>query len=420
MWEAIGPVGLFRHAISGLSLDATCLSSGDVARQWEEAYGAGAGALVPKRYRLSHRKNTAHLEPFGLALLRDDTFALRDAPTRLPSEHLDDLHTIGFTVLDNVMSQPMLDHLHELIKQRRSRPKHAAGEAKQRAGQDQRPYASFDNILGAGSFLPATPVVAQAAMNPVALHLIETYLGVDSIHYCHSPAITILRPAEKTVNPQVMPGGWHSDFPFPATCDPKTGKAARVTHTWPEEYDALNEQISAMVPSWRDRKTPLGVQFIVALSDFKDKTGSTQFVLGSHLHEEPPSVEMNAIPTVAGVGAHAEVVQVPCPAGSAVIYDSRTYHRACPELNVSGSERFAMLNCTTPSFVRDLSARNDKKASANDFAASLVLEALTLREAKDVIRMVGDDEFGKVRPEVEAAVLQAPAYSAVVGKTSKL
>ena len=46
-------------------------------------------------------------------------------------------------------------------------------------------YASFGNILGAGSFLAKTPVVAQAAMNPVALHLIETYLGVDSIHYCH-------------------------------------------------------------------------------------------------------------------------------------------------------------------------------------------------------------------------------------------
>ena len=74
-------------------------------------------------------------------------------------------------------------------------------------------YASFGNILGAGSFLAKTPVVAQAAMNPVALHLIETYLGVDSIHYCHSPGITILRPAEKTENTEVMPGGWHSNRP---------------------------------------------------------------------------------------------------------------------------------------------------------------------------------------------------------------
>ena len=72
-----------------------------------------------------------------------------------------------------------------------------------------------------------------------------------------------------------------------------------------------------------------------------------QFVLGSHLNPEPPSVEMNAVPTVAGVGVHERVVQVPCPAGSAVIYDSRTYHRACPELNTSGEERIAMLNCKT-------------------------------------------------------------------------
>jgi ectoine hydroxylase-related dioxygenase (phytanoyl-CoA dioxygenase family) len=95
--------------------------------------------------------------------------------------------------------------------------------------------------------------------------------------------------------------------------------------------------------------------------------GVRQFVLGSHRFPEPPSAEMNAVPTVAGVGVHEHVVQVPCPAGSAVIYDSRTYHRPCPELNVSGEERLAILNCTTPSFVRDLSARNDKKKSAEDF-----------------------------------------------------
>ena len=86
-------------------------------------------------------------------------------------------------------------------------------------------------------------------------------------------------------------------------------------------------------------------------------------MLGSHLYPEPPSVEFNSVPTVAGVGVHADVTQLICPAGSAIIYDSRTYHRACPELNASGEERFAMLNCTTPSFVRDLSARNVSPAA---------------------------------------------------------
>ena len=143
---------------------------------------------------------------------------------------------------------------------------------------------------------------------------------------------------------------------------------------------------------------------------------------------------MNSVATVAGVGVHADVTQLVCPAGSAIIYDSRTYHRACPELNASGEERFAMLNCTTPSFVRDLSARNvspaalfafrtmqhrrwpqDKKESADDFIKSPVLGALTLREAKDVVRMVGDDEFGVERPEIKEAV-----HAAVSSETAKL
>ena len=150
----------------------------------------------------------------------------------------------------------------------------------------------------------------------------------------------------------VLPGGWHSDYPFPSVCDPRTGKAAKVTHTSPEEYEKLDQSISSRVPDWRNRQTRLGVQFIIALTDFTADTGGTQFVLGSNLADEPPSVDYNATPTVAGVGVHKDVTQVPCPAGSAVIYDSRTYHRACPELNVSGEERMAMLNCTVPSFVR--------------------------------------------------------------------
>jgi hypothetical protein len=38
--------------------------------------------------------------------------------------------------------------------------------------------------------------------------------------------------------------------------------------------------------------------------------------------------------------------------------------------------------------------------------SSAVLEALTAREVRDVIRMVGDNEFGKVRPEIRSAVAE--------------
>lgn len=57
---------------------------------------------------------------------------------------------------------------------------------------------------------------------------------------------------------------------------------------------------------------------------------------------------------VTGEGPFQDVVQVPFPAGSGILYDSRVYHRAPPELNVSGEERWAMLTCIVPSFIRDL------------------------------------------------------------------
>ena len=93
------------------------------------------------------------------------------------------------------------------------------------------------------------------------------------------------------------------------------------------------------------------------------------------------------------------------PAGSGILYDSRTYHRAPPELNVSGKERWAMLTCIVPSFVRDLRERDDKLESADAFArATDVHGALTQRELDDVLKMLCDDESGTPRKDIEAIV----------------
>ena len=53
-------------------------------------------------------------------------------------------------------------------------------------------------------------------------------------------------------------------------------------------------------------------------------------MLGSHEFDTPPPTEMNNTPTVAGEGVFADVVQVPFPAGSGILYDSRTYVRLRP------------------------------------------------------------------------------------------
>ena len=289
------------------------------------------------------------------------------------------------------------------------RTNNAEKEARVRALQDSRPYQSNDNVIrprslmGEGeSFLGMTPAVAQALMHPVSLWLIESYLGADSIHYCQCPGFSILRPAQKTgENAHVLPGGWHADYPYPLTSEVE----AHTSRLGPEEFEKLDASISPRFPDWKKRTSRLGKQFNIALTDFTADTGATQFVLGSHEFDTPPPTEMNAVPTVAGEGPHKDVVQVSFAGGSGILYDSRTYHRAPPELNVSGEERWAMLTCIVPSLVRDLRARDDKVESADAFAnAKKVHGALTPRELQDVVGMLCDDETGLPRKDIEAAV----------------
>jgi hypothetical protein len=367
----------------------------------DAAFGPGASLLVPKKYRLLGDRHK--LAGLGDQLL----FSAREAPARLPSAYLAELDTQGWTVVENLINPAMLSNL--VANVNIVRESGAEKEARVKAAQDSRPYKSNDNVIhtralmGKGeSLLGMTPAVAQALMHPISLWLIESYLGVESIHYCQCPGISILRPAEKTgENARVLPGGWHADYPYPLTSEME----AHTGMIGPEEFEKLDASISPRFPDWKQRKVRLGMQFNIALTDFTPETGATQFVLGSHESDTPPPTQMNAVPTVTGVGPHQNVVQVPFAAGSGILYDSRTYHRAPPELNVSGEERWAMLTCIVPSFVRDLRARDDKVESADAFAkATSVHAALTPRELRDVVKMLCDDETGEPRPDIEETV----------------
>ncbi len=403
-WESASSL---RNAVTGSVVTVEpsgTLPGPEQSAEIDAMFGPGASLLVPQQYRLVG--DAQKLDGLGNQLL----FGARDAPSRLPSAYLTDLETQGWTVVENVMSRAMVANLVANINIVRER--NAEKETRVKEGQDNRPYMSNDNIIRpralmdkSESFLGMTPAVAQALMHPVSLWLIETYLGVDSIHYCQCPGFSILRPAEKTgENARVMPGGWHADYPYPLTSETE----AHTGMLGPEEFEKLDASISPRYPDWKKRKVRLGMQFNIALTDFTPETGATQFVLGSHQSDTPPSTEMNAVPTVTGVGPHKDVVQVPFAAGSGILYDFRTHHRAPPELNVSGKERWAMLTCIVPSFVRDLRERDDKVESADAFAkATNVHSALTARELRDVVNMLCDDEAGLPRQDIEAAVMAA-------------
>ena len=398
-WESVSSL---RNARTGsvINADASDLRTTEPAL-WDEMFGPGASKLIAPTYRLMTEEGDT------LALGDQGVFGVRQAPDRLPSDYLVDLERQGWTVVENIMSPEMVSNLIENINQVRT--ENADKEAQVKAGQDSRPYKSNDNLIRPRSLMPReesflgmTPAVAQALMHPVSLWLIESYFGVDDIHYCQCPGFSILRPAEKIGdNARVEPGGWHADYPYPLNSE-------NEAHTYmlgPEEFEKLDASISPRYPNWKQRKDRLGMQFNIALTDFTPEAGATQFVLGSHEFDGPPPKEMNEVPTVAGTGPHKDVVQMSFPAGSGILYDSRTYHRAPPELNVSGKERWAMLTCIVPSFVRDLRERDDKLESADAFArATDVHGALTQRELDDVLKMLCDDESGTPRKDIEAIV----------------
>lgn len=181
----ISAPGAVCNAATGLTLHASRASAGGVSVAGVDAFGQGAAAaLATKRFRLALDEGdgggehdvdgrdvvdgdpTRSLQrasargaqwaqsepqasaPLGVHLLEGEVYASRDAPSRLPSDHLSDLETVGFTVVDNIMSPAMLQNLHANISATRER--HASAEEQQKVEQDARPYASFDNILSPG------------------------------------------------------------------------------------------------------------------------------------------------------------------------------------------------------------------------------------------------------------------------------
>lgn len=246
----------------------------------------------------------------------------------------------------------------------------------------------FDERLSLPSLLHRSPAVARAVASPVALYLMRTYLGQERLQYCHPPAVTILRPARKLLE-KPYNGGWHSDYPFPPT-------ASALGHGSKEHFAKLDKALTnAGLPSWKDRGTRLGVQFNICVSEFRKDNGATQFILGSHENTNPVPDALNATVTRAGEGLHREAVQLEAEAGAALLYDSRMYHRACPELNVCGEDRFAILNSTCPSFVwpkhPGADATSAHKAAVEDFLRSEIPKQLTPREVREVLAMVGEE-----------------------------
>ncbi len=230
-------------------------------------------------------------------------------PERLPSEYLDHLRTHGWVCLAAVLAADTVDDLQRI------------------AGTDghshRRPDRATRQICQGGA-------LARTAAEPVSVWLARRYMRTDDIRLAHSPHIGVMTPddGERTVQ------GWHSDYPY----------------HW-------GIRAAGRVPT-PSGATVMGVQRIVCVSEFTKHRGATAFKLGSHdLERGPPAAwgiaadayqpgyrAANGLPYN---GPDADVIEA--PAGSMILFDTRTWHRA--GINRSAQGRAAILMDMTPAYI---------------------------------------------------------------------
>lgn len=278
-------------------------------------------------------------------------------PGRPAADYLAELRETGFTLLDNVVAADALSRIRSATLARV-------------ASMDPAP-PDFDDRFGVPDAIAWSEDVCRAVTHPVALWLIREYLGTPDIHFCHQPAMTVLRPARDLIG-SFPDSGWHSDYPY--------------------HHDVFP------VDRWQDESI-YGVQYNICIDEFRADNGATQYVPDSFRQRQFPPTALNEGGTRMGVPPHDKVVQMLAPAGAALIYDSRTWHRACPELNVSGADRLAILNAVCPAWVRPMS---DKSPGSRTYFIS------------DMDAKLGDRERNELRRLCHTETAEPPSIAPVI------
>ena len=271
-------------------------------------------------------------------------FAPAHGPERLPSEYLRFFREHGWVCLTRILAPEVLSGLQQV----------ACTDAYAEREPD-RSQPQFNQHVA----LPRT------AAEPVSLWLVRQYMRTGDIRFGHTPALIVLGQDDGKRNVQ----GWHSDYPY----------------HW-------GIRAPGKVPEHTGRELVLGVQRNVCVSDFTKERGATLFKLGSHAHNHAPPEEWgnaaaHAQPGYRAAhglpydGAAADVIEA--PAGSIILYDARTWHRA--GVNRTPRKRAAMLQAMLPAFVMP---KNDTSRSYRAFLDCAAHQALNQRERDELRRLM--------------------------------
>ena len=348
----VAPDGRFLGADGGGALTLSDEISDDLMWRFDEGrlrHGVVSVSLDLEDGAAGWRLAKGGVKPDGVR----GPFTVIHGPERLPSEYLDHLREHGWVCLAAVLAPEIVDGLQRIAG--------TDGYVGHRQDRKRRQLCQ-------GSAL------AKTAVEPISVWLARSYLRTSDIRLAHSPGVGVLTPddGKRTVQ------GWHSDYPY---------------------HWGINAAGKVPSPSGQ---TSMGVQRIVCVSEFTKFHGATAFKLGSHAFGHGPPEDWglakdayrpdyraaNGLPYN---GPDADVIEA--PAGSMIVFDTRTWHRA--GVNRSERGRAAILMDMTPAYIVPYS---DTSEDYRAFTESDGYDDLNDREKAEFTRLMVHRFLGPAGP----------------------
>lgn len=317
LWEELEEGRKFRHVVTRETVIASSTQSGKVT--------------------VSHRGTPVTLDdppesgPVELSVVR--------GPSELPSSYLSHMKEHGWVCMTALLRPEVVDGLEKV-----------SGTGKYEGNTKPNWHNPIAHHASVG----------QAAAEPVSLWVTREYMQTNQIRFAHSPSLAVLPPDDGERDVQ----GWHSDFPY--------------------LWGIARTESQGRIPVHDAEELVLGVQRNLCISPFTKEGGATAFKLGSSkLHKGPPKEwgtgttyfprgyrKEHGLPYN---GPDSDIVDA--PAGSIILYDARTWHRA--GVNRSNRLRGAMLQAIIPHYMMPFF---DTTESYRQFLKNNMADQLTQRE----------------------------------------